>query len=72
MKLTTIDLPHACVEVVGGILKEAGFTIGTVGSGMVQLEREGAISGAETNRLVKLMGEAMFEFDTDEFDDDDM
>ena len=70
-KLTTIDLPHKALEVVGPILVEAGFTLGTVGGGYGQMEREGEISEDEKKILTAAMAEELFVFDSEELEDED-
>ena len=66
--LTTIDLPHATLRVVGAILEVAGFTLGTVGGGWAQMEREGKISNEESTELAKKMGAVVFDFDIQDVD----
>jgi hypothetical protein len=71
MKLTTIDLPHRVLETVGHILAEAGFTLGTVGSGMAQMERGNEISDEEAIELSHKIGEALCCFEVEELDEDE-
>jgi len=70
-KLTTIDLPHKCLERVGGILEDAGFTLGTVGGGYAEMEREGEITETEKQRLIREMAACVFQFETSDIEDDD-
>lgn len=73
-KLTTLDLPHGALKVVGGILQDAGFTLGTVGGGYGEVEREGEISDEEVATLTQKMAAELFEFciqDLPEDDEDD-
>lgn len=70
-KLTTIDLPHGVLQVVGDILQKAGFTLGTVGSGYGMMEREGDISEEEKSKLIKAMSAELFEFDVQDLEEDE-
>ena len=71
MHLTLIELPHKVLELVGPILQEAGFELGTVGSGWGQMERVGEISEEEKATLTQKMAEELFTFDVDEFVEED-
>lgn len=70
-KLTTIDLPHGALRIVGPILDAAGFTLGTTGGGMAEMERDGAISEDEKKTLIAAMAEELFDFDVQTLEDDD-
>lgn len=61
-KLTTIDLPHRTLHVVGKLLESAGFTLGTVGGGYGEMEREGSITDEEKRELTVKMAELAFVF----------
>ena len=62
-KLTTIELPHGVLSQVGHILEAAGFKLGTVGSGMGEMERDGEIGNKEAAELSRKMGEVLFGFE---------
>lgn len=68
-KLTTITLSHGALSVVGHVLEEAGFTLGTVGGGEGTMERDGAISDAEAAELSAKMGEALFFFTIEDLEE---
>ncbi len=67
-KLTTIELPHGSLRVVGPLLQQAGFTLGTVGGGHGQMEREGTLTDDEQRELKTKMGELLFLFEIQEID----
>jgi hypothetical protein len=70
-KLTTIGLPHKVLEIVGPILVEAGFQLGTVGGGYGEMERDGEISEDEKKILTAAMAEELFCFEVQEIPEDD-
>lgn len=70
-KLTTIDLPHKALEIVGPILVEAGFNLGTTGTGFGEMERDGEISDDEAKILVAAMAEELFDFCVQDIPEDD-
>ena len=70
-KLTTIDLPHKTMAVVSDILEGAGFTVGTVGGGYCEVEREGEISDEEAAKLTTKMAAAVFSFEVQDLEDNE-
>ncbi len=69
-KLTTITLTHGSLRIVGHILEEAGFELGTVGGGEATMERAGEISSSEEAELCRKMGEVLFSFSVEDLEDD--
>lgn len=71
--LTSIDLPHAVADEVNDILIGAGFTVGTIGGGYCSFERVGTkITENEMKRLVDEMAGALFQFEYEDLDDNEL
>ena len=60
---TEISIPNRVSELVGQILIEAGFEVGSSGCGTVEFEREGETTLEEQGKLIGLMADALFKFE---------
>lgn len=70
-KLTTIDLPCKVIDEVGQILEAEGFTVGTSGSGRLEMEYDGLLSEEKKQDLIARMAAIVFEFDEQDLDDEE-
>ena len=70
-KLTTIDLPHGVMRIVGPILQAAGFCVGTTGGGMCEMERDGEISEDEKRILTAAMSDELFDFEVEDLEEEE-
>lgn len=70
-KLTTIDLPCSVIDEIHPILEAEGFTVGTSGSGRLELEYDGLLSEEKKQDLIARMAAVVFEFDEQDIPDDE-
>jgi len=71
MKLTTINLPHKTLRLVGEVLEKAGFKLGTVGGGYAQMELVGVLTDEQRRELTAEIAEIAIEFFEEEVEDDE-
>ena len=67
--ITTINLPHNTLRLVGELLEQKGFELGTVGGGYAQMELEGTLTNEERTELTAKMAAIVFEFLEEDVDD---
>ena len=70
-KLTTIDLPCSVINEIHPILEAEGFTVGTSGSGRLEMEYDGLLTEEQKQDLIARMAAIVFEFDEQDIPDED-